>query len=461
MTSKAPLSLPPRPAPPRAVRLDRVVGALRALPAAARFLLLSSSVGSLATGFMLVFLPLYLHGLGLPAGRIGTLYTLVGLGAAAVMLAGGPLADRFGRRPFLLIGTALPILGFALFAGAGGYWWLVAASLLCNVTGAGGVGDALVTDTLTPTLTAVVDPPAHTAVLSWTKAAWMLCLGLGMFLAILPDALADAHIAPPRVVARALFVLGLLLTVGATLLLLPARTPKRAPARPTPAAGAAKGPAVVGAAGGGAVRRALPLLFKITVFYLLQGAGLGLAVQLLPLWFALRFHTHTGAIVPWFAAAQLAGAPLVLLAPAVIRRIGTAGVIVLTVALGAVALAGVALAPLFAVAGLCVVLRAAALALQWPALRIFLLGSVPPAIRGTTMALALGSWSVAAALLPTVAGALLDRGLVLWPLILGVLCYGAAALWFWLALRHTARPARDTQEGHDDAARPVDRMRAR
>ncbi len=75
-------------------RATRAVRAVRALPPAVRFLLLSSSVASLATGFMRVFLPLYLHGRGLPAGRIGTLYTLVGLGAALVLRAGGPLADR-------------------------------------------------------------------------------------------------------------------------------------------------------------------------------------------------------------------------------------------------------------------------------------------------------------------------------------------------------------------------------
>jgi len=50
--------------------------------------------------------------------------------------------------------------------------------------------------------------------------------------------------------------------------------------------------------------------------------------------------------------------------------------------------------------------------LQWLALRSFLLNSVEPAIRDTALALALGSWSVAAALLPTLAGVLLDRGLV-------------------------------------------------
>ncbi len=87
--------------------------------------------------------------------------------------------------------------------------------------------------------------------------------------------------------------------------------------------------------------------------------------------------------------------------------------------------------------------------LQWLALRSFLLNSVEPAIRDMALALALGSWSVASALLPTLAGILLDRGLVRWPLILGVLCYGAALLWFWLTLRHRALPAPDGQEGRD------------
>ncbi len=57
--------------------------------------------------------------------------------------------------------------------------------------------------------------------LSGTKGVWMLCLGIGLLLTILLDALADAHMAPEPAVARALFILGLLLTVAATLLLLP------------------------------------------------------------------------------------------------------------------------------------------------------------------------------------------------------------------------------------------------
>ncbi len=121
MTKKATPTPPYGLTSPRTRSLDRAPPAPRAVPSAARFLVLSSSVGSLATGFMLVFLPLY---------------TLVGLGAAATLLADGPLADRYDRHPFLRVGMAVPIVGFALFAATTGYWWLVAASLLCNVMGA-------------------------------------------------------------------------------------------------------------------------------------------------------------------------------------------------------------------------------------------------------------------------------------------------------------------------------------
>lgn len=49
-------------------------------------------------------------------------------------------------------------------------------------------------------------------------------------------------------------------------------------------------------------------------------------------------------------------------------------------------------------------------------------------------------WSSAGAFLPALAGYLLDRHLTLWPLVLGVICYSAAALWFGLTLRHTPLP---------------------
>jgi hypothetical protein len=125
----------------------------------------------------------------------------------------------------------------------------------------------------------------------------------------------------------------------------------------------------------------------------------------------------------------------------------------------------VPLAPALPVAGALFIMRSALVTMQWPAQLSFLQGAVHPLVRGTVTSVTLGCWSTATALLPSLTGYLLDRRLMLLPIWLGIGCYGLAAVWFWLTLRHIALPeeARDmpnprrpihTQPA-PEAARPV------
>jgi len=185
-------------------------------------------------------------------------------------------------------------------------------------------------------------------------------------------------------------------------------------------------------------------------------------VQLLPLWFALRFHTTAAAIAPWFAASQLAGLLTIPLVPGLARRLGTARMILLVAALSTLMLAGVPFAPVLPLAGLFYVLRSAFVSMQWPAQQSFLQGAVDPRVRGTATSVALGCWSITNALLPALAGYLMDRSLLAWPLGLGFACYSAAAIWFWLMLRHTPLPEETaTHEVSADAHGAVEPSAAR
>lgn len=402
-----------------------------ALPRQARLMLCSIFFGSLPIGLLMVFYPLYLHDLGLHSFLIGGIFTIAGIGSSLLLMAIGPLADRFGRRGFLLAGTALPMAGFLIFMVSTDLRWLIVASMVGGVGYSGGLGGGLVTATFNPILAGSVEPRQRTAVMSWAEGAWALSMACGALLAGLPALLVQLRVAPLLAADRALFVFCLLVTLGATLLLLPVRdrTQTEAPVASAQAQGASWD-----------ARRSLPTILKISLFFGLQGAGLGLVVQLLPLWFALRFHTTAGAIAPWFAAAQIAGVPAIMLVPGLARRLGTARLIVLVASLSTVLLLGVPLAPVLPLAGLFFVLRSALVSMQWPAQHSFLQGAVDPRVRGMATSISLGGWSLANALLPSLSGYLMDRRLLLWPLILGILCYGAAALWFALTLRHTALP---------------------
>src|SRR6266550_6124105 len=72
-------------------------------------LLTSMVLASVPVGYLQVVLPLYLNRAGLEPALIGLLYSLSGLVTAALVAFSGTLADRFGRRGFLIWGTALPI----------------------------------------------------------------------------------------------------------------------------------------------------------------------------------------------------------------------------------------------------------------------------------------------------------------------------------------------------------------
>lgn len=190
----------------------------------------------------------------------------------------------------------------------------------------------------------------------------------------------------------------------------------------------------------GPIRTDWSLIGKLSVFFTLQGMGIGLVVQLLPLWMALRFHTTAATIAPWFSVSQIAGLPLLALVPALARRLGVSGVIVLVAASSTVFLVGLPLAPILPLAGALYVLRSALVTMQWPAQLSFLQGAVHPRVRGTVTSITLGCWSTASALLPSFTGYMLDRHQMLLPIWLGIGCYGLAAAWFWLTLRRTPLP---------------------
>ena len=54
-------------------------------------------------------LPLYIQQLGGREGQIGTIMAMYSIAAIVCQLGTGPLVDRFGRKPFLLLGAALTI----------------------------------------------------------------------------------------------------------------------------------------------------------------------------------------------------------------------------------------------------------------------------------------------------------------------------------------------------------------
>ena len=95
---------------------------------------------SLAQGFLGIILPLYLAALGYHATAMGLLFAVSSITGALMAAAVGFLADRFGRKPFLVIIALLMAGGSLVFAISQNFAVMVAAAALGTIGYAGAPG---------------------------------------------------------------------------------------------------------------------------------------------------------------------------------------------------------------------------------------------------------------------------------------------------------------------------------
>ena len=193
--------------------------ALRALfPRGSRLLLANGYVATVPMGFLMVVVPLYLARAGIEPAFIGLLYTVSGLVTSALVAASGILADRFGRRRFLLAGTLLPIASYAIFAATTDHAWLVVAAALGGVGLANGAAGAMTVASYDALLAERTSGADRTRVFTTAQALWNLALATGAAAAGVPELLRSLGMGeidsfrPAFLAAIALFIVRSFLT---------------------------------------------------------------------------------------------------------------------------------------------------------------------------------------------------------------------------------------------------------
>ncbi len=109
-----------------------------------KYLLVSRAMRSLALIFVTLSLPLYLKILGYKIEIIGIFYFAIILINAFVVLGLGNLGDRIGYKKILIIAELLPLVGLFLLSSSTVLSVILAAAVLCGVSGtAGGARGAM------------------------------------------------------------------------------------------------------------------------------------------------------------------------------------------------------------------------------------------------------------------------------------------------------------------------------
>jgi MFS family permease len=373
---------------------------------ALRRLVAGRGLRGLVDGLVSVILAVDLTRRGFSELEVGAIITSTLLGSALLTLAVGMGSRRLEARtvlrfaPFLMLGTGL---GFAS---------LESLPLLLGVAFIGTLnpsgGDVSIFLPAEQALLAAEAPAERrTAVFGRYALAGSLCAAIGTLASGLPARLGpwlgfshERQLAPAYLAYAA---------AGALLLVLYAPLRRAAPlVSVSPAASAPLEP------------RVRPVVWRLAALFCLDSLGGGFVVQsLFALWLLSRFGLtlettglvfFVGGLLTAFS--QLASAPLA-------RRIGLVRTMVFTHIPANLFLMATALAPNAPVAIALIFARFALSSMDVPARQALVMGLVPPDERPAAASITNVPRSLAAAVSPFIAGALLQSGDFRWALVLG------------------------------------------
>lgn len=387
------------------------------LPAGVRpdalLLLVGRALRGVCDGFTAVLLPAYLLALGFGPLAVGIISSATLVGSALATILVGVAGHRYPQRRMLMLAACMMAATGMGFAGLSSLWPL----LLVAFVGTLNPGSGDVSLFLPLELARLADsatPASRTALFARYSLVGGLSAALGALAAALPDLLVLRAGLSSLTAMRAMFVVYAL--TGAALWFLYLRLP--APDQHATPATTPLGPSR------GIVIR-LALLFSVDAF-----AG-GLVVNaLLSLWLMQRFGLSPGSAGQFFFWAGLLSAASQLVAVPLAQRFGLLNTMVFTHIPSSLCLIAAAFSPALIPALALLLVRSALSQMDVPTRTAYVMAIVTPAERPAAASLTAVPRSLAAALGPTIAGALLVVG---WPAAPLVAC-GVLKIAYDLAL---------------------------
>lgn len=395
-------------------------GEYRSLPAEARLLVYLNFAPGIALGLIYTDLSYFLTSVqGLSSAFMGTVISVMGLTTVAVSLPVGILADRFGRRRFLIIGNLLASATLVLFALTTNPVLLIGAALVEGTTEAAfaAAGGALLTET--------AGDAGRTAAFSFSSFLSNLAFGLGGFVLPLIIVLESfgltslqSHIALYFAVAAA--------SIATTPFLLRVHESRRSDKAKT-------------------IREFLPRKSKaVLVRYgsasVLIALGAGLFVPLMGQWFSRAYGVADTLSGPVLGVSGFLIALTTLAAPRLARRFGLVRALVMTQGSSTVFMFLVPFSPTFAVAGAIYIVRSFLMNVSNPLSTSLLMGLVSPDERGAASGLTAALWKFPNSISAVIGAGLIGAGLLALPFFLATALYLASIALFWFFFRKTTLP---------------------
>jgi MFS family permease len=358
-------------------------------------ILAARALRSFADGFIAVVLPAYLLALGMGQLEVGFISTATLLGSAFATLAIGRWGHRFSIRRLLLAASLLMAATGLAFAGFGTFWPLLLVAFVGTLNPSS--GDASVFMPLDHTMLATASD--RTSVFARYSFLGSIAGAVGALAAGLPEWFSNRLAMLDGL--RLMFLLYAAVGIAVWLLYLRLPDPHAEDQKPAAPLGPSRG-----------------IVWRLAALFSVDSFAGGLVLNsLLALWLFERFGMTLAAAGAFFFWTGLLAACSQLVAAPLARRIGMINTMVFTHIPSSLCLIGAALASSLDVTLALLLARSLLSQMDVPARGAFVMSVVTPAERPAAASFTAVPRSLAAAISPSITGAMFAAGAMVAPLV--------------------------------------------
>lgn len=387
-----------------------------------RLLQLSSGISSVIFGIQNLSFPIYLSVgfIGFDAVLIGLMFTVSQVIGATFAIPMGILADRWGRKKFVVAARFLQIAAFFPFILFTDFVFLLMGMILLQV------GMAMSNPPFNALLADKTTVERRNAIFSYNYVALSVGSAAGSALCLLPPYLRESYGFGNVGSYKPLFIIMLLVATASLGVIMFVREGGRIGNIQSNGPQEAK-----------AVRfKSAGKIAKYTLTLVMIQVGAGMVVQLFSLWLRLAFGVTEDQLAPLYVVINLTMGLGYFLANSLASLIGTVQTIVVSQFLATILLFALPNIPDFRIVGIVYIVRTAIMNMSNPILTSFICSIVPVDERASALSISNSTGSIARAVGPALGGELMVTSLALPFYICGTL-YASSTLLFYLFFRRT------------------------
>ncbi len=368
-------------------------------------------------GFLQVVRAIYFALLGFSPVEIGLLLSIATFLSAIHHITFGYLCDRYGRKPFLILGTFFAAARTALFAVSTDFWMLALAQSLGAMGEGVGAGQPVVSGYITDKVDAGDRPNIYSTMAITNGIATTIGLSFGGLPILLENRFAYDVVSAHQLLWWACTVVNLVSLV----FLFPLKEGARV----------ARG----GGQGKGSGIKNWGVIAKFSLTRSTSGLGWGMIDSLMTLYFFQRFMVGTDILGPIYAFARFLSIFTYLVTPRVVERYGAIPTIVATRMLSAAVTVMFALSSWYPMAVSLMMLNRIIVLFTMPIRQTFASGMVSPEETATAIGISNSARMGVRTIAPTLAGYMFESISLTLPFFTGAVLMVINGGLFWAFFR--------------------------